>query len=251
MASIGNDRRMDPRANTQLRAMERAKQIIMQVWGSDSSVVICDPELVPPMAERADAEAAEFHKRAATDARARAEGRRPILDYDTCDTNYDPNATHEQGVVKIWRVGGDLVYVVRDRWHDRIYKSRIMNPAEEMSSLLQVDRDVDDYHRFGDKDNPRYVRDYELRCNVNIAHDCTAPLSPDVNDYGGGTTRWLAVDKGTVILLFRCCRACEVLTGKIAANSRERHVMAARAGLPPGAMIMPNPEPDVNPDAWA
>jgi hypothetical protein len=51
-------------------------------------------------------------------------------------------------------------------------------------------------------------------------------------------------------LLFRMCRECEELAGRIAANTYRTAVINAPADLPPGAVIMPNPEPDANPDAW-
>jgi hypothetical protein len=51
-------------------------------------------------------------------------------------------------------------------------------------------------------------------------------------------------------LLFRMCRECEELAGRIAANIYRTAVINAPTDLPPGAVIMPNPEPDANPDAW-
>ncbi|KZS84790.1 hypothetical protein B4U45_16745 [Mycobacterium persicum] len=242
---------MDPRANTTVRAANRATAIIMKAFSTREDTVLFDPVRVPVLAERADAAAADFHLREGEASRERALGLPPSLQYKTLDTDSDPDATHEQGVAKIWRVGGSLVYVVRDRWRHEDNRDRSMSPAEEIASLLLLDRSVDDYWCFGGEHNPRYVRDYELRCTVNIAHDCTAPLSPDVNEYGGGTTRWLPVDRAPLIMLFRCCTACETLAGKFAANTYKTAVINARADLPPGAVILPNPEPDVNPDAWA
>jgi hypothetical protein len=51
----------------------------------------------------------------------------------------------------------------------------------------------------------------------------------------------MPVNRGTLILLFRMCRACEDLAGKIAANTYRTAVVQARADLPPGAVILPNP----------
>jgi hypothetical protein len=253
MASIGINHPMDPRANTTVCAADRATAIIIKAFSMREDTVLFDPARVPALAERADAAAADFHRREAQAAweRGQIPPLPPSLHYDTFDTEYDPDVAHEQGVAKVWRVGGRLVYVVRDPWHHEDNRDRSMSPVDEMASLLQLDRDTDDYWCFGGEGNPRYVRDYELRCTVNIAAECTAPLSPDVNDYGGGTTRWLPVDRAPLIMLFRCCRPCEELAGKFAANTYKTNVINARADLPPGAVILPNPEPDVNPDAWA
>ncbi|GAB5000769.1 hypothetical protein MAHJHV64_10920 [Mycobacterium avium subsp. hominissuis] len=252
--AISSPRPMDPRANTQVRAINRAAQIIVQVWGEDPSAVLFDPARVPALAERADVEAADFHRREGEASRERALGLPPSLHYHAHDGNadYDPDATHEQGAVLIWRVGSKHVTVVRDRWHDQANRDRSMSPAEESASMLQHVVEVDDYRGYTSDEAVRpHPADYELRCNVNIAKDCTAPLSLDVNDYGGGTTRLLPLNRGALVLLFRCCRACEDLAGRIAANTYKSHVIEARADLPRGAVIMPNPEPDVNPDAWA
>lgn len=220
---ISNDRPMDPRANTQVRAIDRADEIIRTVWGDNPTAVLVDYKRVPALAERAAEAAADFHRREgeASRARERALGLPPSLRYHAHDgdADFDPDAPAEQGVVKIWRVGSNRADVVRDRWHDGRNLDRNMSPAEEMASTLALDVQVDDYWCYGGDGNPRYWGDYERRCNVNIAHDCTAPLSPDVNDYGGGTTRLLPVNRGTLILLFRCCRACEVEAGKTATDT--------------------------------
>jgi hypothetical protein len=60
----------------------------------------------------------------------------------------------------------------------------------------------------------------------------------------------MPVSRGALVLLFRMCRECEELAGRIAANTYRTAVINAPADLPPGAVIMPNPEPDANPDAW-
>ena len=43
----------------------------------------------------------------------------------------------------------------------------------------------------------------------------------------------------------------EMRAGQMAANSYKTAVVQARADLPPAPVILPNPEPDVNPAAWA
>ncbi|WP_275589667.1 hypothetical protein [Mycolicibacterium smegmatis] len=40
------------------------------------------------------------------------------------------------------------------------------------------------------------------------------------------------------------------MAGKIAANNRKTTIVQARSDLPPGSVIMPDPDPDENPDAW-
>lgn len=65
MASTGNNRPMDPRANTQVRAADRAAEIIKQIWGKDPSAILCDPELVPALAECAAVARADFQRREA------------------------------------------------------------------------------------------------------------------------------------------------------------------------------------------
>lgn len=76
-----------------------------------------------------------------------------------------------------------------------------------------------------------------MRCTVNIADNCTAPVSRDVSDYGGGTTRLIQVHRGQFVLLFRCCTACEERAGVIADNNYKTHVIDARVDLPRGAVI--------------
>jgi hypothetical protein len=67
----------------------------------------------------------------------------------------------------------------------------------------------------------------------------------------GGPTGVMPVERGTMVMLFRCCRECEALACKIAANNRKTAIVRARADLPPGAVVMPDPDPAVSPDAWA
>lgn len=221
--ALGNLRPMAPEASTQVRAALWAEEIIRTVWGRDPTAVLVDPARVPELADRADRQAAEFHRRAAMDG----------LHYDTHDTAYDPHATYEQGVVKFWRVGSRHVEVVRDRWHDRANLDRSLSPAGETASWLQYTREMLD-------DTACSCIDYcDMGCTVHLAKACS------------GTTKLLPVDRGTLVLLFRCCTACEDWAGQMAANTYKRHPIEARADLPPGAVIMPNPEPDVNPDAWA
>src|SRR6476660_5747166 len=78
--AINNPRPMDPRANTQVQACVRAERIIKRVWKNlaAADVVLVDPAHVPALAARADAAAADFHRRA-------SQGR---LRYDTHDSDF-------------------------------------------------------------------------------------------------------------------------------------------------------------------
>ena len=65
----------------------------------------------------------------------RAIGEQPILFYDTYDTPYDPNATEEQGAVRIWRVGTNRVDIVRERWHSRLNANRLQDTTGYFGSV--------------------------------------------------------------------------------------------------------------------
>ena len=200
---------MSPNANTQVRATDRAEQIIAKTWGerAGDGGVLFDPARVPALAERADAAAAEYHRRAASgELRSDAgEGSRG---------DYDPDAPAEQGVVRIWRVGSNHIDVVRERWRDA--PGRQFGTVDYAAGMFghlteQLDyRDCTDHGCGGDCD---------LACSVNVTKAC------------GGPTRLLPVDRGTLVLLFRCCRNCESLAGKIAATNHQIAVMEAHERL--------------------
>lgn len=198
---------MNPISSTQVRATDRAEAIIGRVWfeGRDGAALF-DPVLCPPMAERAEAVAAELRGMVAED-RVR---------FDTADTDHNPADPAEQGVTRIWFVGSSIVEIVRERWRD--HPNRKFKPVDWFG---------------GDLGNQR--RDYKAEldcdttCNVHIARAC------------GGPTRILAADRGTLVLLFRCCRKCEALAGDIANNNRALAITEARAKLPAGAIIISNP----------
>ena len=153
-------------------------------------------------------------------------------DYDEIDAANPP-----RDAVFIWSVGSNTV-LVGCRAGTGETDRRLRGP-DYFRDMLRFFAEIDDYWRYGKEDNPRYPADYELRCNVNIAADCTAPLSPDVNDFGGGTTRLMPLRRGQFLLLFRCCRVCEGLAGKIADTNFKISIMEAQAKLPPGAVIDP------------
>jgi hypothetical protein len=124
--------------------------------------------------------------------------------------------------------------------------------VEWFTSTVQFEQENRDYWRYTSDEAIRpHPTDFDLRCSINLAPDCTAPLSRDVSDYGGGTTRLMQLHRGQFVLLFRCCTACEAWAGKAADTNYKNHLIGARADLPRGVVIMPNPEPDVNPEAWA
>jgi hypothetical protein len=150
-------------------------------------------------------------------------------------------------VVLLWRVGSGIAGVGRP--YDQ---TEHIERVEWFTSTVQFEQQDRDYWRYtSDEAMRHHPTDFDMRCTVNIANGCTAPLSRDVSDYGGGTTRLMQVHRGQFVLLFRCCRACEERAGVTADTNYKNHVIKARADLPPGAVIMPNPEPDVNPEAWA
>lgn len=191
--AITNERPMAPVANTQVQACLRAEQILRRAW---SNLALADVLLtgVPAMRARADAEAAEFHRQAATDARARAEGETSVLYYDTFDgdSEYDPNATYEQGALKIWTVGTSHVDIVRERWRDS--PNRRFTTVGYAAGQLAHKLDTLDWFRC-----ERYgcQGGCGLECNVNVALGCDRE------------TRLLPVDRGSLVLMFRCCWGCE------------------------------------------
>ncbi|MCV7215016.1 hypothetical protein H7J51_06935 [Mycobacterium crocinum] len=213
--ALSNVRPMDPRANTQVRAIERAQQIMSKTWLNLAmgDGVFFDPARVPPLARRADADAAEFHRRA-------AKGR---LRYNTWDTDYDPDDPAEQGVVRIWAVGTDHVDIVRDRWHDAPTR-RLSTVSFSAGSLAhKVDTlDYWDCRRYG--------------CEGNCGLECNIQLTPACDT----TARLLATDRGTLILLYRCCWSCEEVAGKIAAETYKTNVQIAHLEAvevwPPGSL---------------
>lgn len=210
--AINSARVLDPQASTQVQAALRAEEIIAKVWGDGArvSAVLFDPARVPALAQRADAAARDFHCRAGE------------LHNDTSDTDYDRHDTAEQGAVKIWQLGSNHVHVVRDRWRDA--PNRAPNTVEYAAGSLGHLRSTHDHWKCDE-----YGCDHEtvcdLRCNVRLAKAC------------GGTTRLLPVDRGTLIMLFRCCRVCEELAGKIAENTYKTNVkiaeLEAREDWPP------------------
>jgi hypothetical protein len=211
--ALDNARVMDPRASTQVQAVLRAEEIIAKVWGEGARVsgVLFDPARVPALAQRADAAAADFHCRAAE------------MQYDTDDTDYDRHDTAEQGVVKIWQVGGNHVHIVRDRWRDA--PNRAPNTVEYAAGSLGHGRSTHDHWKCTE-----YGCDHEkvcdLQCHVGLAKAC------------GGATRLLPVDRSPLVMLFRCCRVCEDLAGKIAENTYKTNMkiaeLEAREDWPPG-----------------
>jgi len=216
---------MDPRVSTQVQAAVRADTLTTKAWAkaADAAAILFDPARVPELAQRADAAAAEFYRRA---------GEFGDLHADTHDTDWNPHAPHEQGVVRVWAVGTNHVDVIRDRWRDN--PNRKQKPVDYFASMYANRMpDFVDCARYGCEGN------CGRECNVRLAKSC------------GGPTRLMPVSRGTLLLAYRMCRDCEQLAGMIAANSYKTAVVRARADLPPGAVIMVNPDPDGNPDAWA
>ncbi len=189
--AIANTRPLDPAASTQVQAILRAEDIVRHTWPDElSRAALFDPAKCKPLADRADAAAAEFRRRAAL----------RELRYDTADTTYHPDDPAEHGVVRIWEVGGELVRVVRDRWREN--PNRKPSTGEFVTGDLGGLRNLD-----GTQRSPK--------CTVGIAKACA------------GATRLLPVDRGTLVLLFWCCRGCEALAGDFADNSHRTNVKIA------------------------
>ena len=201
-----NWRPMDPALNTSVQAVLRAERIVAQVWrwkweregglgAFDPALVLFDPARVPALAQRADAATEDFHRRT---------GPGGALRYNTHDgdADHDPHDPADQGVVSVWRVGSNRCHVVRDRWLDS--PGRFWCTTDYFAELFEIVVDQLDYWDCGDYGCDG---DCDLKCNVNIAQSCS------------GTTRMMPANRGTLVLLFRCCRECEALAGKIAANT--------------------------------
>jgi len=142
--------------------------------------------------------------------------------------------------VVVWRVGSGIAGVGRS--YDQ---TEHIERVGWFTSVVQLDQETRDYwHYTSDEALQHHPADFDMRCDINLAPDRTAPLSRDVSDYGGGTTRLMQVHRGQFVLLFRCCRPCEAQAGRDADTNYKNHVIEARADLPRGAVIMPNPEPD-------
>lgn len=223
--AINNVWPMSPVASTQVRAIDRGDELTVKAWAKATEVaaILFDPARVPELAQKADAAAAEFYARSGEDGDLHA---------DTHDTDWDPHAPHEQGVARVWAVGTNHVDVIRDRWRDNPH--RVQKPVDYFAGMYTSGvPDFFDCARYG------CTGVCDLACSVRLAKACAGP------------TRAMPVSRGTLTLLFRVCRECEDLAGKIAANAYKTAVVQVRADLPPGAVVLPNPEPGVNPAAWA
>lgn len=84
-----------------------------------------------------------------------------------------------------------------------------------------------------------WLHDIANGCQINIADDC-----------GGATVR-VPLLRGRFLLIFACCVPYREQADVMADDGFIISEMDEQADLLPGARIMPNPEPDVNPDAWA
>ncbi len=201
--ALSNVRPMDPRANTQVRAIDRAQQVMLKTWLNLAmgDRVLFDPARVPALADRVDADAAEFHRLAGLGQ----------LRYNTWDTDYDPDDPAEQGVVRIWAVGTNHVDIVRDRWRDA--PTRRLSTVSYAAGSLAHKVDTLDYC-----DCSRYG------CEGSCGLECNVRLAPACDD----TARLLATDRGTLILLYRSCWSCGDVAGKIAAETYKTNAEIAR-----------------------
>lgn len=155
-------RPMSPNANTQVRAIDRAEQVIAKVWGDrgDYGGVLFDPARAPALAKLADAAAAEYHRRAASGE----------VRWDTGDGlrgDYNPDAPAEQGVVRIWRVDSNHVDIVRERWRDA--PGRRWGTVDYAAVMLEHLAEQLDYHDCADRGCDG---DCDPRCTVHITKAC-------------------------------------------------------------------------------
>jgi hypothetical protein len=198
--AITNPHPMNPVASTQVQAILRAEEFIRHVWPdeNDTRAALFDPAWCPPMAKRAERAAQEYRDAEAYD----------LVTFDTGDTEYQRDELAEHGVVRVWQVGSRSVLVLRDRWRSATSRVRQSKPVEFFGGEVGHDRAMWQNH----------ADVYEgtgLACNVRIAKACAGP------------TRMLPVNRGTLVLLFRCCRGCEDLAGKIADNTHQTNIKIA------------------------
>jgi hypothetical protein len=220
-----SERPMDPALNATVQAMLNAERVTA---GCPDNSALFDPVWSPVMHKLAVDAMAGLRS-------AVAEGavRLRYHDYDG-EVDLDDLPSDAVLIHRVYR--GTALVCCRA---NASLKDQTLRGVDYYRSMLEYMAEVDDYWHYGDADNSRYMSDYELRCTVNIANDCTAPLSPDVGDFGGGTTRLMPVQRGRTVLLFRCCRQCEVMAGELAETNFKISVMEAQAKLPPGAVIDP------------
>lgn len=211
---------VDPADNPIVRAMLDAERITDRAHRRDNAELF-SPAWCPAMAERANAAMRELRTRLGL----------PYGDPDRVrlDNEYDGVDCDElpADAIVVWGVGAGVAQIARAVAPFPCAVRRV----DRFAWAIQFAQEMDDYWRYGGDTNRRYLTDYELRCNVNIAKDCTAPLSPDVDDYAGGTTRLMPLRRGQFILLFRCCLECERLAGQLADTNYQIAVIEAHERL--------------------
>ncbi|MGV7698389.1 hypothetical protein PJM27_22350 [Mycobacterium kansasii] len=226
-AKHGMDNPPDP-GNPIAKAMLDAERITAGAHGRDNAALF-DPTWSPAMRERANTAMHEVLIRIALPDDDPNRIRLNDAD-DLCDLESVPD-----DALVVWAVGARLAHVGRP--HTRLDR------VDWFTSVVQFAQEIDDYRPYTNSDTSirQHPTDFEMRCTVNIAASCTAPLSRDVSDYRGGTTRLMRVHRGRFVLLFRCCTACEDLAGRIADNNYKTSVIDGRADLPRGAAVPPMP----------
>jgi hypothetical protein len=219
------ERPMDPALNTTVQAILNAERITA---GCADNSALFDPAWSPVMHRVAERVMAGLRS-GLTEGTVR-------LRYHDYDGGVDLDDRTTEAVL-IHDVGSKYALVCCRA--NASLDDRTLRGADYYRNMLEYRAEIDDYWQYGDTNNSRYIADYELRCTVNIADDCSAPLSPDVGDFGGGTTRLMPMHLGPYVLLFRCCRGCEAKAGRDAETNFKISVMEAQAKLPPGAVIDP------------
>ncbi|ORB53672.1 hypothetical protein [Mycobacterium persicum] len=226
-AKYGMDNPPDP-DNPIAKAVLDAERVTAGAHGRDNTPLF-DPGWSPAMWERAT--------------NAMAELQNGLRDKSISLLNYDAVGLTDDlpdDAMVVWAVGTRRAHLGLPH-----ATNHATQRVDWFTSMVQFAQEVDDYWKYGGE-NPCYAADYELRCTINLSDTCTMPLSRDVSDYGGGTTRLMPVRRGRFVLLFRCCRACEALAGKTADVNFKISVLEAQAKLPPDAVIDPgSPIPPV------
>ncbi len=218
---------MDPALNTTVQAILSAELIetgARGFSGRDNGPMF-DPVWSPAMHDRADAAMAELRTALAND--------EVVIDSHDYDLEHGFDRSQPPtDAVFIWAAGSGRILICcrSGSSHDE----RRLRGADYFASMLQHFAQVDDYYKYTAEPGV-YGADYELKCTINIAKDCTAYAE----DFGGGTTRLMTVRRGQFLILFRCCQVCEALAGQLADNNFKISVMEAQAKLPHGATIDP------------
>ena len=175
-AKYGHNKPPDPN-NATVQAMLDAEAITAGAHGRDNAPLF-DPIWSPAMHERARAAVREVQYGLADDS-IRLNDANNLADLDQLPDD----------AVVVWAVGARLAHVGRP--HARLER------VDWFTSIVQLAQEVNDLQPYTNDTSVRqHPADYELRCNVNIAANCTAPghdprvRQPRSNLHHGLPFRW-------------------------------------------------------------